>query len=388
MNERVVLSVFANQGQNLSGFNKAYANIDLTIPELEAVKTLRMSLADKVKAGTITSQNAIDILKAFQPAVRDMNTVFDVPADPATVSNPTPKQSCMIPLDPNSADDTTKQYTCATYHDMIVLDVEFSNLPESQDTLLRDTRDRAVAELKKIENDRPDLASASAPPIDSPWKDYATDAGFRMFVGQMMEPACKDFMSPPPPSFTPMDDPEPSPTAPSCVSHLFPAEPEKVVAGNSNSEYPKVYTIKFSCGGVSAPDCDEVPVNSLQNLHYMRYMTRERLRTFSSYNMVGSLPNLPTALLSCGGTSSGVCSTKADVETALGKMAAGLTLSSSSLAAANFNGSSSPFIKAQKKVDGALAVWKDFFAANDDSNSTNTSSGVSFSGSFPALDSN
>lgn len=48
VNERVVLSVFANQGQNLSTFNKAYANIDLTIPELEAVKTLRMSLADKV----------------------------------------------------------------------------------------------------------------------------------------------------------------------------------------------------------------------------------------------------------------------------------------------------------------------------------------------------
>jgi hypothetical protein len=104
--------------------------------------------------------------------------------------------------------------------------------------------------------------------------------------------------------------------------------------------------------------------------------------------MVGSLPNLPADLLSCSGTSSGVCSAKADVETALGKVAEGLTLSSTSLAAENFNDSSSPFIKSQKKVDGALAVWKDFFAANDDSNSTNTSSGVSFSGSFPALDSN
>ncbi|NBX18826.1 MAG: hypothetical protein EBR09_15850, partial [Proteobacteria bacterium] len=122
INEDVVLSVFSASGQDLPSFKNAYTNIALTIPELKAVKDLRTALAAKVAAGTITNQNAVDILKAFQPAVRNMNAVFDVPAGTTEMSSPTPKQSCMLP--PKASEgDNAKQYTCATYHDMVVHDV-------------------------------------------------------------------------------------------------------------------------------------------------------------------------------------------------------------------------------------------------------------------------
>jgi hypothetical protein len=250
INDRVVLSIFSTKGQDLPSFNNAYTNIELEIPELKAVKDLRLALAAKVNAGAITNQNAVDILKAFQPAVRDMNNVFDVPAGTTEMSNPTPKQSCMLP--PKASDgDNAKQYTCATYHDMVVHDVEFTNLPSAQDTLLKDMRDTWVSRIKKIENDGPDLASATSMPIESPWKNYASQPSFRMFVGQMMNPTCEDFT--PPPSSGP--DSEPEPTDSACTSNLFPADPSQVMAGTPMSEYPKVYTIKLSCEGLSAPKC-------------------------------------------------------------------------------------------------------------------------------------
>jgi len=375
INERVVLSVFSSTGQELPGFDKAYANFEVEIPELKAVKELRTALVGKLNSGVISSQNAIDILKGFQPAVRDMYSVFGVPANGPEPATPSPKQSCMLP--PKATDgDLAKQYTCATYHDMVVLDVEFANLPAPKDALLRDLRELSLSRLKKFENDPPDIASATSMPMQSPWKDYATQSGFRMFLGQMLNSTCKDFMPPPacytsspgatPICPTPATDTEPAPTDASCTANLFPADP-------AMGDYPKVYTIKFSCAGVASPDCYEVPINSIQNLHYMRQMSRERLRTFSRYNIVASLPNLPGDLLNCGASTSGVCAVKNEVQSALNGVAPGLTLGTA-LSAAQFNGSSSPYVKAQKKVDGALEVWKDFFAANDKANSSSATS--------------
>ncbi len=394
INERVVLSPFSVVGQDLPSFKEAYANIDVSVPELVAIQNLRKALSEKVTAGSITNQNAIDILKAFQPATRNMRDIFGLPADGTIPNTPSAKQSCMIP--PNDTGNA-KQYTCATYHDMVVLDVELSNLTAAQDTMLRDLRERSIIQSKKIENEGPDANSSTSMTGPSPWTVYATDSGFRMFTSHMINETCEDYMPPPPPTCTPnfsggfpvldsfgqptqtcspTTDIEPAPTAPSCTSNLFPAMPENVVAGNPNSEYPKIYTIKLSCKGVAAPECDEVPINTIQNLHYMRYMTRERLRTFSRYNIVGSLPSMPADLLSCGSSTTGICAAKDNVQTALSAVANNLTLTSSSLSAANFNSNTSPYGKAENQVDGALEVWKDFFAASDDPDLSNTSSNV------------
>jgi hypothetical protein len=354
LNERVVLSVFNVQGQTLPDFNNAYINIDVTIPELEAVKNLRLGLKEKVTTNTITNQNAVDILSAFQPSVRDMSKVFGVdPSSPPT--SPSPKQSCILtPADVGDA----KQYTCGTYHDMAVFDVLLNNLSTKVDTDLRDLRDKSVQNLKNLENDNPDLASSTSAPNKSPWKEYAENPGFRMFVGDALRPDCT--------VTSPFDSSAPS----SCNPNLYPADPTMVDPMNPTLAYPKVYTIKFSCDGVAAPDCDEVPIHNLENLHFMRYSTRERLRSFSRYNMVGSLPRLEsiTGLLACGTNTTGICSTKNDIQTALNEVAPNLSLTTASLSSSNFTSSSSPFVKAQKKVDGALAVWKDFLDANAETN--------------------
>ena len=366
LNERVVLSVFNVQGQTLLDFNNAYINIDVTIPELEAVKNLRLGLKEKVTTNTITNQNAVDILSAFQPSVRDMSKVFGVdPSSPPT--SPSPKQSCM--LTPADVGDS-KQYTCGTYHDMAVLDVLLNNLSAKFDTDLRDLRDRSVQNIKKLERDNVDLASSTSTPYKSPWKEYAESPGFRMFIGDALHPECTVY----PPSPYSMGTTSSTPPS-SCDANLLPADPSLVNSSIPESSYPKVYTIKFSCDGVAAPDCDEVPIYNLENLHFMRYSTRERLRSFSRYNMVGSLPRLESisGLLSCGTNTTGICSTKNDIQTALNEVAPNLSLTTASLSSSNFTSSSSPFVKAQKKVDGALAVWKDFLDANAETNAPSAS---------------
>ena len=375
VNDRVVLAPFSFTGQDLPAFNNSYTNIDVSIPELLAVQNLRKSLTEKVAAGAITNQNAIDILTAFQPATRNMRDVFGLPANGSTPSSPNAKQSCLIP--PSDAGDA-KQYTCATYHDMIVLDVEFNGLSAAQDTLLRDLRDKSVSQLKKNENDGPDLASATSAPIGSPWKDYATQPGFRMFLGDVLKSECTVWCMPGTPGETCYSSFDPSTnmisgspyTLPAhCESNTFPADP-------ADAYSPRVYTIKISCEGVAAPECDEVPINSIKNLHYMRYMTRERLRSFSRYNIVSSLTSIPSSLLSCGSSTTGLCSAKDEVTTALNAVAPSLTLTSTSLSASNFYSSSSPYVKAQKKVDGALAVWKDLFDSNSKANTETPDSGL------------
>ncbi|NBX19033.1 MAG: hypothetical protein EBR09_16930 [Proteobacteria bacterium] len=254
-----------------------------------------------------------------------------------------------------SEGDNAKQYTCATYHDMVVHDVTFGGLPAEQETLLKNMRDKWVTQIKKIENDGPDLASATSLPIASPWKNYATDPGFRMFLAQTFKPSCVQLF----PS-------SPTPSGSDC----------NALEANPVFPYPKVHTIKLSCEGVAAPDCYEVPINTPQNLQYFRQMSRERLRSFTRYNMVGNLSAMPSDILGCGSGTSGICSAKTDVQTALGTVADGLTLSSASLSPSNFLGSSSRYVKAQKKVDGALAVWKDFFAANDSANTSSPTSDI------------
>jgi hypothetical protein len=109
-------------------------------------------------------------------------------------------------------------------------------------------------------------------------------------------------------------------------------------------------------------------------------MSRERLRAFSRYNMVGNLPTMPAGILGCGSSSTGICAAKGEVQTALTSVANGLTLDTSSLSSINFTGNNSPFVKARKKVDGALAVWKDFFEANDDANSSSSTATVGGNG--------
>ncbi|NBX18494.1 MAG: hypothetical protein EBR09_14145 [Proteobacteria bacterium] len=289
-----------------------------------------------------------------------------------------------------SEGDNAKQYTCATYHDMVVHDVTFSGLPAEQETVLKNMREKWVTQIKKVENEGPDLASATSNEVESPWRNYATEESFRMFIAQIFKPSCKDFFPALAPVCTedpftgvtciPITDPEPAPTVSSCTSNLFPADPTKVVAGDPASEYPKVYTIKLSCEGIAAPDCYEVPINTPQNLHYMRQMTRERLRSFTRYNIVGNLSAMPSDILSCGSGTSGICAAKTEVQTALGTVADGLTLSTASLSPSNFLSSSSPFVKAQKKVDGALDVWKDFFAANDSANTSSPSTDLGANG--------
>ncbi|NBO39782.1 hypothetical protein EBU99_14550 [bacterium] len=254
LDDRLVLSLFTVAGQELPEFDKAYVNLEVKVPELEAVKTLRTALKERVGTAAITSTEAAEILKAFQPGVRDMNKVFDVPVG-SIVSSPSPKQNCMIP--PKASDgDTAKQYTCATYHDMAVLDVELANLSAAKDSLLRDVREKTINNLRNQEDQNPDIAGQTGAVARSPWKEYAENEGFRMFIGDVLHHEQTEF----------------APTTYTMTTDL--------------SGYPKYYKIKFSCQGVAAPECDEPFIDSLQNLHYMRYMTRERLRSFSRYNMI------------------------------------------------------------------------------------------------------
>lgn len=382
-NERVVLSAFSVIGQNLPSFPNAYENIELNIPELEAIKNLRTSLKNKIASGALTSQNAIDILKAFQPATQNMRDVFGLPSDGSIPTSPTARQNCLIP--PADTGDA-KQYSCGTYHDLIVLDVNFTSLPEKQDKFMRDLRDNFVVKLKKTENERVDPVNSTGADVDSPWKDYATEPEFRLFLGNALRPECDDFTpvttSTPGSMYLTYSSGLSGTNLTACQSNLYPANPGSVVGdydaspGSDISHYPRIYTIKLSCKGVAAPECDEVPINSMQNLHYMRYTTRERLRNFSRYNMVGSLPNVPAGLRSCGTSTAGICAAKDDVQSALTAVAPGLTLGDTWLnSAADFSSNSSPYGRAENQVDGALDVWKDFFAANDEAGKNATPTG-------------
>jgi hypothetical protein len=112
----------------------------------------------------------------------------------------------------------------------------------------------------------------------------------------------------------------------------------------------------------SPDNCLEISLNSTENLSYVRYISRERLRNFSRYNMSALLSELgsglgaaPLNLHQCN-TSDGICSLTTAINNTLGQLIPGLTLAQVS---SQFQ---EDYETATKYVDASLSVWNPFFA--------------------------
>ena len=144
LNEEVTLSLFQVNDRLLPKFNDAYLNFKVKFPELEAIKKLRNNLNGKISP-SFTSDLAKKIMLSFAPRTRDLEAVFGTVSGGAT---PTARNRCIIK--PENIDGY--QYSCATYHDTAVFDVEpASPFTDKQIALLRELRDSQIQLTKYFE---------------------------------------------------------------------------------------------------------------------------------------------------------------------------------------------------------------------------------------------
>jgi hypothetical protein len=335
------LSIFNASGTSLPSFAEAYLTFSVKVPEFEEVKKLRKAIRAKIRNQTITEAEGIKILNALRPATANLDRIFGA-------GTPAEQQACAIDTRSNSV-----QYSCATYHDMAVLDLDLDN-QVSPEVLsrLRQIRTTWVGNIKDAEE-------------KGPWVEYVKPAEnlgspnqMRIFVDTIMMNASIDP--------TLKDDSGSTDSSGKCVS--FPTYNFGSVGGMGGTELKT----KLGLFHPSPANCLEVPLNSSANLAYVRYITRERLHSFSRFNMISMVRELgnglaeaPLNLDQCGATPTGICSLKDDINQALAGLLPGLNLSQVNSQFENNYGN------ATKYVDAVLSVWNPFFAiANQNKVST------------------
>jgi len=322
------LAIYNVSGTTLPAPADAYLTFDVKIPELEAVKQLRKEVRKKIQSQTITEAEGIKILNALRPSTHKLDRIFGEGA-------PEAQQQCK--LDTRSA---TTQISCATYHDMAVLDLELTESIGSD--LLNSLREIRAQWVN----------NTTAAETKGPWSEYVKPAEpgtglnhMRLFIDSIMSSSIDPTLK--------SDDGKTDPSG-KCTG--FPTYSLGAWAGAS-------LTTKLGLFHPSPENCLEVPLNSPANLAYVRYITRERLRTFSRYNMLAMVKELgsglsdsPLNLDQCGSVQNGVCSLKDAINRALDGMLPGLNLAQVN---AQFG---TDYSAATDYVNAVLSVWNPFFA--------------------------
>lgn len=340
------LSLFKVMGDALPSPSDAYLDVPIKIPELEAIKNLRKEIKKKILAGAVSESDGEKILNSFRPTARNLDRIFGT-------DGATSRGKCNIK--PENVTDSTEQFSCATYHDMAVLDVEISEqIPIENMTALKTIRSKWIEKLKEEEGKGP-WSEYVKPPfsggvanmpklfIDSVMSS-SVDSSYKSDAGKTTHPTlCQAF-----PSYK---------TDTSCTD----IPPNPFVTGDLGTPCHRLNT-KLGLFRPSPDNCLEVSINSSQNLAFVRYIARERLRNFSRYNMsalvseLGSgLSTAPLNLHQCN-TPDGICSLTAAINKTLEELVPGLSLAQVST---QFQ---QDYQTATKFVDASLSVWNPFFA--------------------------
>lgn len=360
LNESITLRLFKGHSE-ISSPQVDYIDVPIQVPEILAVKNLRREVKKKITEGIISEDQGVNVLNAFRPATINLTESFGT----------TGAQGKCAEKPSNIADDT-EQYSCATYHDMAVLDVTLpESLPQEKVSKVKELRAAWVNNIKAEET-------------KGPWSEYVkpllTDSGafnnLKLFIDHVLDSGPTDSAKADFPNSCkelPAYDLFPN----SCTPISCPAGP----VGGCTPVICPTLTTKLGLFHPSPANCLEAPINSANSLSFARYITRERLRTFSRYNLVAQVTSLASTDLNfaeCSNTD-GVCALKDAVDATL---KAALPLASVEAVVASF---SSNYLQSSRYVDATLSSWKPFLdLAKDDGKLESLSTSDNFEASGPS----
>ncbi|MFZ9520601.1 MAG: hypothetical protein ACO3A4_09005 [Silvanigrellaceae bacterium] len=337
VNETLTLSIFNLDKPGLPEPSLAYVNLDVEAEELLAVKNLRKEIENKIQAGVVTNSEGTSILSAFRPPARNLEKIFGTDSS-------TPRGKCNFK--PATVDDNTEQYSCATYHDLAVLDLTINEtLTTEKTSVLKNIRSKWVQNAKAEEN-------------KGLWVEYVKPP-FNMGQPNMLRLFVDNVLSSSVDSTLQSDAAKGTGT---CVA--FP-EYSTLQSCTNLSADPQICPMQSSKLALFHPtiaNCVEVPLDSPENLQYVRHLSRYEMRNFSRHNMVGNIRELTTGLSSnllnlhlCS-NSTAICSLTGAINSALDKVVPGLTLTKVN---SDFQ---ADYQTATKRVDAGLNIWNPFFA--------------------------
>lgn len=346
------LSLFKVIGTELPAPNSAYLDVPIKIPELEAVKSLRKEIKGKIRSGMISEADGEKVINAFRPSARNLDLIFGKDIT-------TSRGKCNVK--PENITSTTEQFSCATYHDMAVLDVEISEpLPAENMNALKAIRSKWIEKIKEEEAIGPWMEYVK-PPFYSSNQNLPEPNIPRLFMDDILSSSNVDL------------------TLKSDAGHA--ANPSKCKAFPSYDLIPNCIAPMNACPkqkvtlGLFHPspaNCLEVPLDSSANLAYVRYITRERLRKFSRYNMnsmvkelADGLASAPLNLHQCS-NAEGVCSLLSAINSSLGTLIPGMNVVHAQSQFQN------EYTTATQYVDASLSIWNPFFAIANSSVIDNT----------------
>ena len=366
LNERVVLRLFKGH-QEVSSPILDYLDVPIQVPEILALKALRKEVKKKISEGVINEDQGVKVLNAFRPANVNLSESFGTTGAQGKCAEK-----------PTTVSDSTEQYSCATYHDMAVLDVTLPDgLPAETIAKIKSLRTAWVTNIKAEEN-------------KGPWSEYVkpltTDGEFntlKLFIDHVLE--------------SEQDDDSAKSTDPLKCKELptYDLFPDSCVPLTCSGGMPgcvpvscPTLTTKLGLFHPIPANCLEAPINSANSLSFVRHITRERLRTFSRYNMAAQVTSLIAPELDFDGcnNAAGICALKDAVDTALN---ATLPLATAEALAASF---SVNYSRASQYVDATLSSWKPFLdSAKDegklDTLSTSDNFNATSAGTLPDLSS-
>lgn len=320
--ESVHLAVFDVNSMESTNSEDAFVTFEVEIQEIEAVKTLRKEIKAKIKQKEITTEQGIKILNAFRSASGKLESLFGTDTNTA-------KGKCVL-----NDSEGDEQYSCATYHDMVVLDVKpSSSLTAEKLAQLKQIRAHWVNSVKHEEG-------------SSPLTLYADNWGWRSSLNDSVSNRT-DFVG-----------------LRSDVNHQN--HPEKCVpfapAVIEGDEFPTLIGLYHP----TPENCVEVSINSPAKLAYVRHVARERMRKFSRYNMLPAIKQLASGdsnvslnLHQCPVAGDGICSLKNAIDLALNSALGGLGI------AWVESSRETEYITAMQQIDEILNVWKVFFPPSE-----------------------
>ncbi len=263
LNESITLRLFKGHAE-ISSPQVDYIDVPIQVPEISAVKNLRREVKKKISEGIISKEQGVNVLNAFRPATIDLTESFGTTGAQGKCAEK-----------PSNIADETEQYSCATYHDMAVLDVTLpDDLSAETNAKIKSLRTAWVNNIKAEEN-------------KGPWSEYVSSSSvIKPFIDFILQDIESD-----------------SATAAKCKK--FAAPP----VGGPNLE------TRLGLFHPTPGNCLEVAIDSPINLSYVRHITRERLRNFSRYNMIAAITALGSTDLKLNdcAENTGICSLKTEV---------------------------------------------------------------------------
>lgn len=276
LNESVVLKLLKGN-EEISSPDNDYLEVPIEVPEIASIKNLRREVKKKIAKDVVTEEQGIQMLNAFRPAVGNLSESFGTSGAQGKCAEKLP-----------NPDVGTKQYSCATYHDMAVLDVTLPDgLPAETIAKIKSLRTAWVTNIKAEE-------------AIGPWSEYVKPAGssptvnLKLFVDHLLDSEKSDIGKESNPSTC-----KALPTyelISGCYTSCSASCPPSLIDPVANSACQSTcanncptMTTKLGLFYAQPANCLEVAIDTPNRLSFVRHITRERLRTFSQYNMAAQL---------------------------------------------------------------------------------------------------